>query len=305
MTLSIVIPTRDRSQLLMRGARELAEQCRGLDAEILIVDDGSTDDTARTVERWVSESSVPAQLIRQAAQGPATARNRGIEAAAGQIVLFLGDDVVPAHGLVETHLRHHETFPESEVALLGKVTWSPELPITPLMHWLEHGGPQFCYYKIVDPMAVPPTFFWTANVSVKRAFVREAGGFSERFPGAAFEDVELGVRLARRGLRLHFEPQALGYHYHPVTLRGSLARMESVAKGALIASATVPGLVTLGDDGGVRRLRRAVAHSRIVRDMVVAAAPVCTAIPALRVPYYRFVHNLYYRAAVRKLAKCV
>ncbi|MBN1426227.1 glycosyltransferase [Candidatus Fermentibacteria bacterium] len=301
MILSIIIPTFNRRPILMRGLKEIAGQCQRGDAEVVVVDDGSVDDTVASVELWARESPVPVRMIRQDHRGPATARNRGLAAAHGRLVLFMGDDVVAAPGLVEAHLAHHHRFPGEDVAVLGRVTWSRELHISPLMHWLEHGGPQFCYDKITDPMNVPPVFFWTANISVARSFVCEAGGFSERFPGAAFEDVELGARLGQRGMRFHYEPAAVGYHHHPVTLRGSLARMESLAQGALIADATIPGLITLGRDTPWARARRALAHSRPVLAVVEAWAPVCTAVPALRAPYFRFVHDLFYRAALRRL----
>lgn len=303
MTLSIIIPTYNRGTILPRVLGELARQCADSAAEIVVIDDGSADETATIVQEWASSAPVPASFLRQDHRGPAAARNRGIAVARGDIVLFLGDDVVPGPGLLAAHRRRHEAFPEREVAVLGMVTWSPALPVTPLMRWLEHGGPQFCYHQITDPEAVPPTFFWTANVSVKAAFVREAGGFDERFPGAAFEDVELGARLAKRGMRLHFEPAAVGYHHHPVTLASSLARMESLARGALIASETLPEMVALGDGGAFRRARRRIAHSSVVRRSLVAIAPLCTAVPPLRAPYFRLVHTLHYRAAVRRLAR--
>jgi GT2 family glycosyltransferase len=212
----------------------------------------------------------------------------------------MGDDIFPAPGLVHAHLAHHQRFPSPEVAVLGRVTWSPDLRITPLMQWLEHGGPQFCYDRIADPLAVPPTFFWTANVSAKTAFVRGAGGFSPRFPDAAFEDVELGVRLARSGMALHYAPEALGYHHHAVSLLRSLARMETLAQGALIANDTMPGLISLGHDTRWGRARRALAHDRRILALLRALAPVCTAVPACRATYFRLVHDLHYRAAIRR-----
>ncbi len=301
MNLSVVIPTFNRGALLVQGLQALAGQCEAGETEVIVVDDGSDDGSLGLVQRWALEAPMPVTLLRQPHRGPAAARNRGLAASRGRIVLFLGDDVRASPGLVEAHVRHHEAFPAEEVAVLGRVTWAPDMRVTPLMRWLEHGGPQFCYDRITDPMHVPPDFFWTANVSAKRRFVVDAGGFDERFPGAAFEDVELGVRLAGRGLTLHFEPRALGYHYHPMTLGASLARMENLARGALIASASMPQLISLGRDDPWRRLLRRIAHSKASLAAVRALAPWAELLPPLRAPYYRFVHDLHYRAALGRL----
>lgn len=302
-TLSVVIPTRDRSGILAQTLARLEEQIRETDTELLIVDDGSSDETAEAIHRWIEAHTISARLLRQPAMGPAAARNAGIAAANGTLVLFLGDDVYPAPGLLRYHLDHHGRYPNEYVAVLGKVTWNPTLEITPLMRWLENGGPQFCYNSIENPLDVPHTFFWTANLSVKRAFLENAEGFSERFPFAAFEDVELGLRLGKRGLVLHYEPRALGYHHHPMTLHASLERMKRLAAGALLASETEPQLVFLRRDPRWRRIRRKIAFCPVVQRMVRAASPVFARIPRLREWYFGFAHDLFYKAELRRLVK--
>jgi glycosyltransferase involved in cell wall biosynthesis len=302
-TLSVVIPTRDRSKTLSQTLERLEEQLRETDTELLIVDDGSSDDTADVTRRWIDVHGVNGKLVRQASRGPAAARNAGIAAAHGTLLLFLGDDIYPTPGLLHRHLEHHRRYPDGHVALLGRVTWDPSLEITPLMRWLEDGGPQFCYARIENPMNVPHTFFWTANLSVKRAFLERTRGFSEKFPFAAFEDVELGIRLGKQGLVLHYEPHAAGYHHHPITFHESLERMKRLAAGALLASETEPSLVFLRSDPAWRRVRRRIALSVLTQRAVQTASPAFTWIPGLRERYFAFAHDLFYKAELRRLVE--
>jgi glycosyltransferase involved in cell wall biosynthesis len=302
-TLSVVIPTRDRSALLSETLARLEEQLRETAAELLIVDDGSTDETAALTTQWIRVRGIDARLLRQPARGPAAARNKGIGEARGALVLFLGDDIYPAEGLLRHHLEHHRRYPDDQVAVLGRVTWNLSLRITPLMRWLENGGPQFCYGRIENPLAVPSTFFWTANLSAKRTFLERGGGFSERFPFAAFEDVECGLRLARSGLVLHYEPRALGYHHHPMTLNASLERMKRLAAGALLASETEPGLVFLPPDPLWRRIRRKLVLSTLAQRVVRSAYPLFARIPRFREQYFGFAHDLFYKAELRRLVE--
>jgi glycosyltransferase involved in cell wall biosynthesis len=302
-TLSVVIPTRDRSETLEQTLKRLEGQIRETDTELLVVDDGSSDDTVDAFHRWIKTHDINARLLRQPARGPAAARNAGIAAAKGTLLLFLGDDIYPAPGLLHRHLEHHRRYPDWHVALLGRVTWDPSLEVTPLMRWLEDGGPQFCYARIENPMNVPHTFFWTANLSVKHAFLESEGSFSEKFPFAAFEDVELGVRLGKRGLVLHYEPHAVGYHHHPITFQASLERMKRLAAGALLASETEPSLVFLRSDPKWRRIRRRVALSALAQRAIQKASPAFTRMPGLREWYFGFAHDLYYKAELRRLTE--
>src|SRR5437764_14240727 len=127
--------------------------------EVVVVDDGSTDETPAVLERhdWV-------RAIRRENGGRSAAKNTGVAAAHGDVVLFLDDDVIAAPGLVRRHAGHHATHPQEKEALLGHVTWSPEVRVTRHMRWLERGGPLFAYDEIEDPNAVSWRHLYTANV---------------------------------------------------------------------------------------------------------------------------------------------
>ena len=221
--LSVVIPSYNRAPVLARCLDALADQDPAPD-EVVVVDDGSTDGTpAVLAERaWV-------RAVRRPNGGRAAAKNSGVEAARGDVVLFLDDDVLATPGLVGRHTAHHRAHPEPNEALLGLVTWAPEIEVTRHMHWLEHGGPLFHYDEIADPGDVPWKMLYTANVSLKREFLEP---FDEGLP--IFEDSELAYRLHRRGLRLRYDRDAIGWHLREETPERTERRMREVGSSAVL-----------------------------------------------------------------------
>jgi GT2 family glycosyltransferase len=176
--------------------------------EVIVVSDGSTDGT----NDFLAAASTELQLkpIVQANSGVAAARNKGLYAASGQIILFLDDDVVPDRQLVKEHLRIHASQPD-DVIVLGPMLTPSDFSLAPWVRW-----EQAMLVKQYDAMLAKkfePTArqFYTGNTSLAREQVLKAGGFDEHFRRA--EDVELAYRLAQAGLRFIFNAQAIGYHY--------------------------------------------------------------------------------------------
>jgi glycosyltransferase involved in cell wall biosynthesis len=227
--LSVVVPTRDRAGVLSRCLAALEREQAD---EVVVVDDGSLDGTPQVLSQnaWV-------RSLRLAGEGRSAAKNAGVSAATGDVVLFLDDDVIATPGLVERHRRHHAGHPEQEEALLGRVTWAPELEITRHMRWLEDGGPLFAYNLIQDRDDVPFRMLYTANVSLKRAFLEP---FDSGLP--IYEDTELAYRLSKRGLRLRYDPLALGHHLRTETPERTERRMEEVGRAAALLHAKWPEL---------------------------------------------------------------
>jgi GT2 family glycosyltransferase len=140
----------------------------------------------------------------------------------------MGDDVVPSEAMVDRHLAWHRRHPEPEAALLGRVGWPAELKPDAFMHWLEDGGRKyfFNYRDLPRDEPIAHTFFYTANVSLKQELIQRAGGFfDETFPFASHEDLEFGHRLGEAGMRLYYDADTFGYHWHRLDLRGTARRV--------------------------------------------------------------------------------
>jgi glycosyltransferase involved in cell wall biosynthesis len=232
--LTVIIPTRNRCAIVSETLDRLESQAREVACEVIVVDDGSSDDTVAVLERRANEPGLALTLLEQTGLGPATARNRAIAIARAPVCLFIDDDTWPAPGLLARHRDFHARRPEQDAALLGHVGLPAEPAPSPFMRWLAdmHLG----FSEIADPEDVGGRHFFSGNVSAKTEFVRAAGGFDEEFPHAGHEDIDLGMRLEARGMRLVYDADALVEHYHPVDLSGTLARMNQSGRSlALMA----------------------------------------------------------------------
>lgn len=224
--LSVIIPTFNRADTLERVLAALGNQASSSSFEIVAVDDGSSDGTPEVLAAFAARARCAFRFAcLRANRGPAAARNRALRLSRGRVLLITGDDIVPAPDLIERHGQWHRSHPSACEALLGRVTWPPAPPPTPFMRWMETGGRAF-FFNYADLAPGRPaggSFFYTANVSLKRELLFRTELFDESFPFASHEDLELGRRLEALGMQLYFEPSVLGYHWHPLTL-ASVAR---------------------------------------------------------------------------------
>ncbi len=253
---SIVIPTFNRLDVLREVLQALVAQQAAPEFEVVVVDDGSTDGSGE----WLERCALPLDLrvIRQTNSGPAAARNRGIAAARGLRVAFLGDDTVPQPGWLQGHHRAHSgevavraRSSGLQVGVIGYTSWHRRMRLNPFLRYINEFGLQFGYSLIVDPDDVPFNFFYTSNLSLDRAAF---GGerFDLGFPDAAWEDIELSYRLRKRGFRLLYERAARVEHDHPTNLRRFARRQRKAGFGAVVFYQRHPelsGFLGLGPDG--------------------------------------------------------
>ena len=233
VTLSIVIPTYNRKEILQKCLNHLFDQTYPRHIyEIIVIDDGSNDGTGAMVDAISLDAPVAIRHLRQKKEGPAAARNKGIRAANGKIVLFLGDDMIAAQNLIEEHILWHNRYQDEPVGVLGRITWSGEIEVTPFMRWLENGGPQFSFGKLEGATeADARDFFYSSNISIKKNLLVSKGEFfDEEFPYAAYEDFELGHRLKKAGMVLKYNKNAITFHYHYTSLFSACRRMVIVGE---------------------------------------------------------------------------
>ena len=94
------------------------------------------------------------------------------------------------------------------------------------------GGQQFAFHRVKDGMADFFNFY-TGNISLKREFLcQEPGPFDTDFTYPAYDDTELAYRLTRRGMKLHYNPQAVTYHHHHMTSKGFAYRQRNAGRMA-------------------------------------------------------------------------
>jgi cellulose synthase/poly-beta-1,6-N-acetylglucosamine synthase-like glycosyltransferase len=197
VVITVIIPAYNAAPTLSRCLSALCEQTRTPD-EIIVVDDGSTDGTAELALGY------GVRVIRQANAGPAAARNAGIQAAQGDLLFFTDADCAPALDWVE---RLAAPFSDPSVAGAKGVYRTAQIELVARFVQVE-------YEDRYDGMRGRECidFIDTYSAAYRRDVLSVAGGFDETF--AYLEDQELSFRLAGRGYRFVFVPDAIVYHRH-------------------------------------------------------------------------------------------
>lgn len=250
MVLSVVIPTYNRSDILQECLDALFHQdIPDNDYEVIVVDDGSKDETQKVLDGFAAKHK-NFRFLHQKNQGQGIARNLGIQHAKGNIIVFIGDDIIVKENFLSEHLRYHLRHQAEKDAVLGLTVWHPKLHITPFMNWLTNGstvfgrfgGHQFAYEKLEGKDEADYNFFYTSNISLKRSLL-DKYPFDPTFSGYGWEDIELGYRLHQReGLRLYYNKDAVGYHDHVMTESSLSDRMRSIGKSAWVFHKRYPEL---------------------------------------------------------------
>ena len=218
---SVVIPTYNRGPALVGLLEQFANQSAGRETfEVIVVDDGGKEDPHPVLAHLLdaSERRQPGdgtgrlrlRLERQANAGAAKARQRGAELAAGELLIFLDDDMQIGETFVAEHIKAHQGRPRA--AVLGRLRALPTLASMPLF--------ERYYARMLDRIAaqadaggdagLPGPKLYTGNMSIPKALFFEAGGFDAQF--RLLEDVELGIRLERVSGRIFFSQEAEAVH---------------------------------------------------------------------------------------------
>lgn len=211
---SVVVPTYNRSRLLVHCLSSLEAQSFDRDDfEVIVVDDGSTDDTVGVCESLRRRLTLKMVFVRGSHRGPATARNLGIKRARGRIVVFIDDDCEAERDWLREIVRPFSC--EEVVGVEGQVIRHPNC--TPFTHFVEnrHGR-----------------LYLTANMAYRRDALERVGGFDEGYPHAAAEDWDLAFRILQQGGAIVFQPAAKVVHVPvPITGRAFVSRVKERESG--------------------------------------------------------------------------
>jgi glycosyltransferase involved in cell wall biosynthesis len=214
--ISVVVPTRDRARRLQRLLTSLREQTLDRAAfEVIVVDDGSGDETPRLLESEGERGGLAIRVIRRERPGgPAAARNEGWRSARGPVVAFTDDDCVADAAWLEAGLAAAKRDPGAIVQ--GRTDPDPE-------EWKSF-GPFSHTLRIPEPTP----WFETCNVFYPREVLERLDGFDEHvFSAPAGEDADLAWRAIEQGTPHAFAGEALVYH--AVLQVGALGKLRLAA----------------------------------------------------------------------------
>lgn len=210
---TLLICTRDRSRSLdvtLQSVTRAIDAARGTTVEVILVDNGSGDDTPAVLTRWQAAQPFPVRLVREDRPGLARARNAGLAHRRGRIVAMTDDDCILHTDYIAALTRVFAEAPRPAVIggriLLGDPA---DLPVTIKVE--DHP-------MIADPHAFPGGFVMGANLAFDGAVLDAVGLFDERFgagaPFLAAEDTDFLFRATRCGIPLLYDPRITVDHHH-------------------------------------------------------------------------------------------
>ncbi len=211
MKFSIVMPTFNRRDILINCLKHLEKQTFPIkEFEVVIVDDGSSDNTSSAIKKFKKTSKLKINYTFVNHVGPTVARNIGLRKAKGEYIALVNDDMLPDKHWLAEHIKIHEK--EKGVAVLGFIDWDPNIEINYFMRFIAPYGPQFDF-RIKDWNNCGYKNFLTSNLTMDRKWL-EMENFNEDINFASCEDIDLGIRLEKRGIRVVYNPKAIVYHSH-------------------------------------------------------------------------------------------
>ncbi len=196
---SVIIPTYNRAKVLELCLNALLNQTADPTTyEIIVVDDGSTDNTPDLVKELSEKAHCSLVHLRQENSGRSRARNNGIRAAKGVYILLLDSDMIVRPEYIAAHISAH-TRPGLIVNGAVVNTSNFDNPTK---------GPK-------HPIHLSRAVFATGNVSIKRTDLLYIGLFDEDFVEYGWEDLELGERLRLAGYKSVNSSAACSFHLEP------------------------------------------------------------------------------------------
>lgn len=225
--LSILIPTAGRGEVLPVVLKSARQECLtvGHPTEVIVIDNNTDEDLVHCIRQQCEAAEGPVRYVPEPSPGLGAARHRGADEAAGDLLVFLDDDVELGRGWLAGMLKG---FADNRVGIVG----GPSIPrfggSVPAWFWdfvtpTPYGGWHCTWVSLLDigqPVAdIDPNYVWGLNFGIRRSVLRELGGFHpdlvpkhlQRWQG----DGETGLTLRARaaGVKARYVPQALLYHY--------------------------------------------------------------------------------------------
>jgi GT2 family glycosyltransferase len=268
---TVVIPVFNRSALTRACLDALAATPLGVDAEIVVVDDCSTDDTPVMLDAVLAAGGLPGngaslRVVRHTTNtGFATACNDGAASAFGEYVVFLNNDTLPRPGWLAALVAEADAHPEA--AAVGAKLLFPDGTV-------QHAGvvigedrnPHHVYagFPGDHPAVNRPRTFQVATAAcllVRRTLFTKLGGFDTAFRNG-HEDVDLCLRLRDAGWTIRYCPESVVVHLESATRQRRSP--EAAANGRLYrerwAARVEPDDVRTYLDDGLLRVAYADTH---------------------------------------------
>jgi glycosyltransferase involved in cell wall biosynthesis len=218
MKLSVIVCTRNRAYAITPCLDSIAASLAHtapVEAEIVVVDNGSTDGTSALVREWAKTCAFPVQLLFEAKKGLAAARNCALRNARGDLLAWTDDDCRPGKDYAADLLRHDAEDGDELVFRSGRVELGDptDLPMT-----IKTGRTGIRLSQKLKQAENLGTCIIGCNMTMRRALTDRLGFFDERFGAGtsleAAEETDYIYRAYQDGLTVEYVPDMVVFHHH-------------------------------------------------------------------------------------------
>lgn len=239
MLVSVIICTYNRADKIVKCLDSVHDSLKNvgpLDAEIVIVNNNSTDDTLKVVSKWTKTCDFPVNLVTEKKQGIAYARNRTFSEAKGDLLISLDDDCCLDINHIKNMVEHYKNDDEPVLRFgqleLGDINdWPMTVQTRPVSKRWKKNVPEYDYITMGD--------ICSANMAIPSIIIKKIGPYDQRFgtkkiPGG--EDADFGFRVYNAGFMLEYVPDAKALHFHGRQTASSVNKLVkgySISAGAL------------------------------------------------------------------------
>lgn len=241
MTVSIIIPTYNGAHKLPFILKAIEKQNYAAE-EVLVVIDGSTDDSEVVVERF--RAAIPAlRIVKQKNSGRAGVRNRGAQEAKGDLLIYFDDDMEPAPDCVTQHVQHHHKFP-------GSIMTGAQIDVQGSTEMQQFRSALSYHWSVplkataLKPLRKQQVFITAANFSVSREVFTRLNGFDTSLSDA--EDFDLAVRSFKEGVPLFYNHNAFAWHRDIVSCAVYIKRQRQYARAQQVLAEQKPWMMKEG-----------------------------------------------------------
>lgn len=243
LPVSVIIASYNRAGSLRKCLESLDLQTYRSDSfEIIVVDDGSTDETGEMLQQFKARAAVNVAIFRQANSGVSVARNAGIAQAQFEHLAFTDDDcILPPDWLQQ--INCFWSTAGDEVAGIGgplnTITANNASFVSCFLHYID----EFNHIPVLTSWLVRPIhisrlkggetvpYLRTSNATFKKKFLQEISGFDPAFRKPGGEDPDLCYRLMKKGYRFQFEKTLVVGHHSRESLKAYFRTLSNYVTG--------------------------------------------------------------------------
>jgi glycosyltransferase involved in cell wall biosynthesis len=223
---SIIIITYNGSKKIARLLHSIS-MLREKDFEVIVVNDGSTDDTEETIRNLQLKFAY--RIVSQENRGRAAAKNRGAQESAGELLWFIDDDMRVMPHTLDAHQTHHRTHPGS--VCVGTQEEDEAYMTTDIQRYKCHISRSWKLQieSASNPLNAGNLYMTSANVSMPKNVFSRLQGFDERLRDA--EDLDLVYRAFQNDVPVYYNNAATGFHLDLITCRSYIIRNRQYMEG--------------------------------------------------------------------------